>query len=95
MDYAAFEKICKENGTAPTAITRKLGLQKGNAKAYERLTVDVKKTADKPESLSAVFFYLVLLLLSFSCLSTCISLSGSGTPMRPPFSNSDIPSLLM
>lgn len=36
MNYVAFEQICKENGTTPTAISRKLGLTKGNTTSWKK-----------------------------------------------------------
>lgn len=87
MDYAAFEKICKENGTTPTAITRKLGLQKGNAKAYERLTVDVKK--GERDRLKAYASSQGLSLNSFvcSCVSYCVA-SGIDVSAVPALTDS-------
>ncbi|MBD5142903.1 MAG: helix-turn-helix transcriptional regulator [Ruminococcus sp.] len=30
MDYTQFEKLCECNGTTPTALSKKLGISKGN-----------------------------------------------------------------
>lgn len=35
MNYAAFEKLCKEKGTTPTALSLKLGLSKGNTTSWK------------------------------------------------------------
>lgn len=36
MDYVAFDKLCKENGTTATAIALKLGLSKGNTSSWKK-----------------------------------------------------------
>lgn len=35
MNYAAFERLCKDNDTTPTAISLKLGLKKGNTTSWK------------------------------------------------------------
>lgn len=36
MDYAVFNKLCKENNTTPTALALKLGLSKGNTSSWKK-----------------------------------------------------------
>lgn len=36
MNYDEFDKLCRENGTTPTALSLKLGLSKGNASSWKR-----------------------------------------------------------
>lgn len=36
MNYAVFDKLCKEKGTTPTALSKKLGLSKGNTSSWKR-----------------------------------------------------------
>lgn len=36
MNYDKFDKLCKDRGTTPTALTLKLGLSKGNASSWKR-----------------------------------------------------------
>lgn len=36
VNYERFCKLCKDNGTTPTAFTLKLGLSKGNASSWKR-----------------------------------------------------------
>lgn len=36
MNYAAFEKLCNEHGTTPTALALKLGLSKGNTTSWKK-----------------------------------------------------------
>lgn len=36
MDYVAYNKLCKENGTTATAIALKLGLSKGNTSSWKK-----------------------------------------------------------
>lgn len=35
MNYTAFEQLCREKGTTPTAITEKIGLKKGNTTKWK------------------------------------------------------------
>lgn len=35
MNYLLFEKLCKDKGTTPTAISKKLGLSKGNTSNWK------------------------------------------------------------
>ncbi len=35
MDYLLFEKLCKEQGTSPYALSQKLGLSKGNTSNWK------------------------------------------------------------
>lgn len=34
MNYEAFEKLCKEKGTTPTALSLNIGLKKGNTTSW-------------------------------------------------------------
>lgn len=36
MNYDEFDRLCRENGTTPTALSLKLGLSKGNASSWKR-----------------------------------------------------------
>ncbi len=36
MDYAVFDKLCKEKNTTPTALALKLGLSKGNTSSWKK-----------------------------------------------------------
>lgn len=36
MDYVTFDKLCKTNGTSPTALALKLGLSKGNTTSWRK-----------------------------------------------------------
>lgn len=36
MNYLAFEQLCKEKGTTPTALSLKLGLSKGNTTSWKK-----------------------------------------------------------
>ena len=36
MDYAVFDKLCKEKNTTPTALSLKLGLSKGNTSSWKK-----------------------------------------------------------
>ena len=36
MNYDVFEQLCKENGTTPTALSKKLGLSKGNTTSWKK-----------------------------------------------------------
>ncbi len=35
MNYSLFEKLCKDKGTTPTALSKKLGLSKGNTSNWK------------------------------------------------------------
>lgn len=36
MDYSAFNALCTQNGTTPTALALKLGLSKGNTSSWKK-----------------------------------------------------------
>ena len=36
MNYDVFEQLCKDNGTTPTALSKKLGLSKGNTTSWKK-----------------------------------------------------------
>ena len=36
MNYAVFDNLCKEKGTTPTALSKKLGLSKGNTSSWKK-----------------------------------------------------------
>ena len=36
MNYVVFDKLCKQKGTTPTALSRKLGLSKGNTSSWKK-----------------------------------------------------------
>ena len=36
MDYAVFDKLCKEKHTTPTALALQLGLSKGNTSSWKK-----------------------------------------------------------
>lgn len=36
MNYAVFEQLCKAKGTTPTALSKKLGLSKGNTSSWKK-----------------------------------------------------------
>lgn len=79
MDYVAFDKLCKENGTTATAIALKLGLSKGNTSSW--------KKGGNPSAET-----LIKIADELNC--TVDVLLGRNCPAPAPFLNDDETSLI-